>query len=706
MPRKLPLEETLLVEIGTEELPAAYLDGAIAQLRDDGQRLLDEAHLVHGAVESFGTLRRLVMIVRGLSAFQRNPAEQIRGPSKQVAFGPDGKPTQALLGFLRARGGTLGQLKTVATERGEYLHFLKPASTVSSIKVLPELIQHLISGLRFPKTMRWDASGFRFARPVRWLLVLDGSTPVRVTVGRLTSGRVTRVGGPKKPKAVAVGSVSAYHTALKRDGIMLDQQARRQRIDQLVRTAGKKTGGVVAPEMITHGLLDEVAGLTERPVPLVGRFDPKYLALPREVLLASMAKHQRVFAVQSASGKLLPAFVAILDGAPRKPAAIRAVMERILNARLADSLLFFEQDRKTPLKSAALAGVTFHEKLGSMEDKTQRMRKLIDPLASAWRLSDGERTQLERACALAKGDLVTTMVKEFPTLQGVMGKHYALGDGEPREVAMAIGEHYLPLAGRSPETLLGSALSVLDKYDTLASYFHIGIEPTGDQDPFGLRRAAQGIIEVAWLVRRPLPCGALFAPWQAAATRLAHGKAHLAEQVKTYLLERLYTFAWPKPVPTRDIIDAVLASRPDDLVDAMERIISLTRFNGNRALLKAAKVIERTANILKGAKQIPQGEPDPSKFQDALEGKLWNLLSTRRRDIDTLIAKQSYGEATTLYGEVFFEPLHEFFAKVMVNVKDPQIQQNRLALMRSINTLYTDRVADLSKLAILEEGTV
>ncbi len=693
-----------LLEIGTEELPAAYLDGAIEQLGQEAQRLLRNAHLEFQHVETFGTPRRLVLLIRHVRATRHNPAEEIRGPSKQAAFSSDGKPTSALRGFLKSRGGTLAQTKLVETDKGVYVYLIKPARKVPTATVLPELIAQLIVRLKTPKTMRWDDSGFRFARPVRWLLVLYGPTPLRVTVGRLTSGRVTWVGGPKRPKAVAVGSASAYHTALKRDGVILDQQARRQRIEGLVRAAAKKAGGIPAPEIITHGLLDEVAGLTERPVPLVGRFDPHYLELPREVLLASMAKHQRVFAVQTASGKLLPSFVGILDGAPRKLDTVRTVMERILNARLADAKLFWEQDRTRSLKAMAaqVSGVTFHEKLGSMAQKQERLRQLAPLLASMWSLSPEETQRLLRACELAKADLVSAMVKEFPTLQGVMGKYYAAALGEPREVAEAIEEHYLPLAGKAPKTLIGQALSILDKYDTLASYFSIGIEPTGDQDPFGLRRAAQGIVEVAWSLHRSLPLSKAFHNLPKDALRSAE------ERVQRYLLERLYTFEWPRRdgAPGRDVIDAVLASQPDDLVEAMDRIVSLTRLNGNRALLKAAKVVERTANILKGAAKIPTAEPDPSRFQDPLEGKLWNLLSARKQAIGALIANKSYGEATTLYGEVFFEPLHEFFAKVMVNVEDPQIQQNRLALMRSINALYTDRVADLSKLTILEKGKV
>ena len=708
----------LLIEIGTEELPAAYLDGAIAQLRDDAARRLDDAHVAHGSVESFGTPRRLVAVIRGVSAAQRHPAEELRGPSKQAAFDSNGTPTPALEGFLRSRGGTPAQLKTVATDKGEYLYLLKPAFTVPSEQVLPELIQRLIMGLRFPKTMRWDDSPVRAARPIRWLLALFGEKPLRVSLGRLASAPRTVVGGPKRPKAVAVRTIPAYLAALNRDGVILDQRLRKQTIERLAASAAAQEKGVVTPEAVSYGLLDEVTHLVERPVSFVGQFDQTYLSLPREVLLASMAKHQRVFAIQEPSGRLLPKFVAITDGAPRKLPAVQRMVEHILNARLADAMLFWEQDRRRSLSVMAthVADVTFHERFGSMADKQARLYKFSPLLEPMWSLSPPELQALRRACELAKADLASTMVKEFPTLQGVMGKHYALAQGEGREVAEAIEEQYLPLAGKAPATVVGCALSVLDKYDTLASYFTAGIEPTGDQDPFGLRRAAQGIVEVAWAMHRPLDLETLFARWQAAAP-FAHGKAEAATRIHRYLLERLYTFEWPKPpapsgarvgpgAPSRDLIDAVLASPCHDLVDAMDRAVSLTTLGRHDALLKAAKVIERTRNILRGAPNVSANGVDPARFQEPLEHRVWEAYGTHKPAIDRLIAAKSYAEATTAYGEAFYEILHEFFDRVMVNVKEEAIQQNRLALLRAINTLYTERIADLSKLAILETGKV
>jgi len=416
-----------------------------------------------------------------------------------------------------------------------------------------------------------------------------------------------------------------------------------------------------------------------------------------------------VFAIQSRSGKLLPKFVAILDGKPRKLTEVRRVYEHILNARLADSLLFWEQDHKRlPLgRFGRLQDLVFHERLGSMEEKTQRLDKLRVALAEAWRLTDHEQQHLQRTCVLAKCDLLSAMVKEFPTLQGVIGKYYARDSKEPPEVAEALEEQYLPSGGWLPRTLLGSALAILDKLDTLSSYFAIGIEPTGDEDPFGLRRAAQGIVEAVWAIHRPLQIDRLFrAVWVMEPFRSLN-KTKLegvARRIQTYLAERLYTFAWPAPAPTRDLIDAVLSSQWDDLVNAMDRIVSLQQLDGKPTLLRAAKVVERTSNILKPVTVRPT-EVNPDQFQEPLERQLWQLYSANKDRLFQLIQGKSYAEATVEYGKTFFDVLHEFFERVFVNVEDEAIQQNRLALMRVINALYTEHVADLSKLAILQPKT-
>ena len=703
----------LLLEIGTEELPAAYLPDLIEQLGREARALCEAQHLSVRHVESFGAPRRLVLLLRGLDSQQRRPPEEIRGPSKQAAYESAGKPTPALLGFLKSRGGALAQTKLVASDRGDYVYLVKPASTTPTLTLLPTLLPQLMSALRAPKTMRWDASPQRFARPIRWLLALYGTRPIRCTVGALKSGTATRIGRLMTLRSATIKSVEQYGATLKRSGIVLDQAQRRAQIERAITQAARQAGGRPSQEVIRHGLLDEVTFLTEQPVVVTGAFNRKYLALPNEVLLASMAKHQRVFAVESGAN-LLPTFIGVLEGRPGQPARVREVMERILNARLADSLLFWEQDRRRPLDQADLSSVLFHERLGSMADKTRRLEQLSDVLADAWALTSAERSALRRACRLSKTDLITTMVKEFPTLQGVMGKHYALKSKESPDVAQAVEEQYLPAAGKRPSTVLGSALAILDKYDTLTGYFALGIEPTGDQDPFGLRRAAQGIVEILWELKR---IGKWGAAWKLSLDELfrvrstmppfnpkdAAQTAAVGRRVQEYLLERLYSLDWMQDggaAPARDLLDAVLSSPCHDLIDVFRRIEGIQRVR-QPELVKAAKVLERTRNILKGA-SLKQHEVDPQRFQEEPERKLWELYTARSDEFRKLTDKREYAQATTLYGGLFYQPLHEFFDKVMVNVPDPSLQQNRLALMKTIQTLYTDRIADLSNLSILQ----
>ena len=707
--------QDVLLEIGTEELPAAYLSDLIKQLAALARQLLTAQHLTFGDIEAYGTPRRLILRVRRLAAAQSIPAEEVRGPAKAAAFDAQGKPTPALQGFLRSRNATLAQTKIVSVDKkGEYVYLLIPASTRPTAAILPEILSQIITSLRSPKAMRWDANGARFARPIRWLAALNGTKPVAVRYGSLKSAPATWVGLPLKPRRIPCQSIDGYFAKLKAAGIQYDHKVRLASIRKMVEAAAQRAKGQACNELMLYGLDDEVRFLTESPNVFIGEFDAKYLSLPREVLLASMSKHQRVFAVEDSSGKLLPKFVAVLDGKPAKPALVQRTFERILNARLTDSLFFWNQDhqRHVPLGKGDLSGVALHAKLGSMKEKTERLRALSAIVADLWKLDAGQRRALEEASGRAKHDLLTTLVREFPTLQGVMGKYYALDSKLSREVAQAIEEHYLPLFGKRPESIVGSALALIDKYDTLAAYFSIGIEPTGDQDPFGLRRAAQGIVEIVWLNEKPLPFARLFEVWSQGMDQTLKIKINpdVAKRVQGYLLDRFYSFGWPDrtakeigQAPTRDTIEAVLSSTQpcDDLWDAMQRVWSLKQMAGRPELTDAAKVIERTRNMLRSAK-LTQAGVDPVLLTEAPERKLWDVYGAEKASIELLTNAGSFREATAAFAAAFSEPLHTFFAKVMVNVPDEKLKQNRLALMQAIQALYTDRVADLSKLTLLQ----
>ncbi len=720
-----PRTEDLLFEIGTEELPAAYLPSLIQQLSHEAAALLEANALTYGAIKSFGTPRRLVLLTRGLAGVQRKPAEEIRGPSRQVCYDASGRPTPALLGFLRSRNGTLDQTKVVSSEKGDYLYLIKPPTETPTATVLPGLLPQLITRLHAPKTMRWDGSGVRFARPIRWVFALYGSKPVQFTFGALKSRPWTWVGAPLRPKRLAVSSIEGYFKQLDQQKVAIDLQKRQQQIAEAVTNIARTAGGIIPQEMLSHGLLDEVACLVETPVTLTGSFDTKYLELPREVLLVSMAKHQRVFVVENPpDNRLLPRWIAVLEGKPGKPDAVRAVIERILNARLADSLLFWNEDRKRPFEQmrVALSGVTFHEKLGTMADKTTRLEALAERLIALWkgRIDEKQERHIRQAAQLAKTDLVTYLVREFPSLQGTIGKRLLLEsrDGDP-DVASALEQQYWLQepseeqqrrhANQIPGGIIGLALTIIEKYDTLASYFGIGIEPTGNADPFGLRPHAQGIVAAAKLLPQSfsLPLTELFrarASFPPFKTMSDSERDRVALRVKDYIFERLYTTTrvWKE---SSDVINAVIASRDnDDLVDVMKRIQMLHALKHRRPspLVKPAKIIERTGNILKAASAQPKDGVDSAWLQEPLEQQLYTLYESKREQFAHLVEQKSYDEATTLFGETFYAPLHDFFDKVMVNVPDELLRQNRLALMQAIHTLYTGRIADLSKLTIVQ----
>lgn len=700
---------TLLFEIGTEELPAAYLPGLTAQLEEKASQSFKTAHIRYKTLRVFATYHRLVLRIDGLAPESILPAEEFRGPANKAAFDESGAPTKALEGFLKSKGGKLKEIKIVDAGKAEYVYWVKPPQKVALSKQLPALLTELIPALQAPKSMRWDNSGVRFARPVRWLLALLDNRLIRVKFGAVNSASATQLGHPLKVKKVAVKSITEYDRVIKASGIILDADQRRASIEKNVIAAAARKNCKPVQDLFDHGLLEEVTYLTENPTPLTGDFDTKYLTLPREVLLASMAKHQRVFALES-RGKIRPHFVAVMDGKPGKPALVRTVCERILNARLSDSLLFWEQDTQVPIdrRIKELSNVTFHEKLGNMAQKSHRMQLLVPALAQAWHLEEPQRDRLSRSALLAKADLVTALVKEFPTLQGTVGRHYALSGGESKDVAEAISEQYLPLAGSYPKSQLGNALALIEKFDTLAGYFSLGIEPTGDQDPFGLRRAALGIIEILWRFDRPFPFDDLWTAWQQAVQTEGFRKIenHTASKAKQrifdYLKERLFYFGWPatgsrpRISPKSDRIAAVLATGDRDLNSVIAKLVAVSRMR-SREFQHATKVIERTANIIRD-KVTPSMQIDPQFFEDPLENQLWECFKKNHQQFSDLAAKGNYVEATDLFGAEFYPILDQFFASVLVNAEKPEVRANRLALLRDINKLYTGRIADLSML--------
>jgi glycyl-tRNA synthetase beta chain len=484
-----------LVELGTEELPPTALRGLEQAFATGVRTGLEKAGITHGDVASFATPRRLAVMVKRLVARQPDQDIKRRGPPVSASFDAAGQPTRAALAFAESCGVTVDALQKLDEGKGSFLFFIgtKPGAAVTAL--LPQIVQSALDGLPIPRRMHWGSGSAEFVRPVHWLVMLYGKDVVPARLLETDAGSQTHGHRFHAPKPIRITSPAAYERALSERGFVLpDFAARRELIKAKVLEVATSLGGRA---LIGDALLDEVTALVEWPVPLAGRFEDRFLDLPREVLISTLQDHQRYFAVEDELGRLMPSFITVSNIESRDPSKVREGNERVVRPRLADAAFFWEQDRKQPLaaRRTPLDAMTFQVKLGSLGDKTRRVRALAGEISAT---GIGERADAERAAELCKCDLLTAMVGEFPELQGIMGTYYALADGEAAEVAVAIREHYLPRGAGDelPETHAGLAVAIADKLDTLAGIFEIGEKPTGAKDPFGLRRAAIGLLRI------------------------------------------------------------------------------------------------------------------------------------------------------------------------------------------------------------------
>src|SRR3954470_15561545 len=484
-----------LVELGTEELPPTALRGLELAFASGVQSGLGKAGLTHSGLVSYATPRRLAIWVKTLVAPQPDQDIKRRGPPCSASFGVSGQPTRAATAFAESCGVAVDALQKLDEGKGSFLFFIGTKAGAAATELLPSIVQASLDALPIPRRMHWGSGTAEFVRPVHWLVMLHGTEVLPARLLDIESGNQTQGHRFHAPRPVRVSSPSSYEsTLLSRGYVIADFARRRELIRTKVREVAASLGGTA---LIGDDLLDEVTALVEWPVPLAGRFEERFLELPREVLISTLQDHQRYFAIEDAQGRLMPSFITVSNIQSRDPAKVREGNERVVRPRLADAAFFWDQDRKQALAARrdALDAMTFQVKLGSLGDKTRRVRSLAGEIAAT---GVGDRSEAERAAELCKCDLLTAMVGEFPELQGVMGTYYALADGEPAEVAVAIREHYLPRGAGDelPETHAGLAVAIADKLDTLAGIFEIGEKPTGAKDPFGLRRAAIGLLRI------------------------------------------------------------------------------------------------------------------------------------------------------------------------------------------------------------------
>ncbi|MGH8250145.1 MAG: glycine--tRNA ligase subunit beta [Steroidobacteraceae bacterium] len=699
------IRHDFLVEIGTEELPPKNLLALAESLRDGVLAGLDATGLTHSAALAYATPRRLAVIVKRL--LDQQPEQQIerRGPPVSAAFDATGNPTRAATAFAEACGVTVDELSRVSEAKGEFLFCKSTRSGARAAALLPGIVQEALDRLPIARRMRWGAGTAQFVRPVHWIVMLHGDDVVPGEILGLPAGRVTRGHRFHAPKPIALRSPGGYVVALERRGhVYADFQGRRERIRSGVTAAAEQEGGVA---LIDPDVLDEVTALTEWPVPIAGRFEPRFLELPPEVLTATLQDHQRYFPTQDADGKLLPLFVAVANIESRDPAQVRAGNERVVRPRLADAAFFFAADRKTTLEArrAALAAVTFQAKLGTLADKTARITALAAQIAE---LAGQDRALAQRAAALAKCDLLTAMVGEFPELQGVMGRYYALHDGEPDEVAAAIAEQYLPrFAGDSlPGSGAGLALAVADKLDALVGIFAIGQKPTGTKDPFGLRRAALGVLRILIetgiaLDLRELIRSALDSV-RVDVVRLGSVGAEavpdsIADEVYGYMMERLRAWYLESGAGmTTEMFDAVLDTRPASPLDFDDRLRALAAFLQLPEAASLTAANKRIANILRKAGEQPSPRVDPGLLTDPNERKLATDVEALRQDVERLVTARRYGEALTALAALR-PAVDAFFDQVLVMAEDVRVRANRLALLAALQRLFL-HMANLSRL--------
>jgi glycyl-tRNA synthetase beta chain len=690
------------LEIGVEELPYQFVAPALRALAESSERLFKEHRLPHGAVTTVGTPRRLVLVIQQLAVRQTPAEKEAMGPSKAVAFDPAGRPTKAAIGFARSHGVAATDLEVRATPKGEYVFAVKREPGRQTSVLLPDLLSDLIGGLSFPKSMKWNASGLRFARPVRWLLALYGGTVIPVQWGGIKAGNRTwghRFLGSGAPGGLIVENWKSYVETLERNGVIPDQDARRAVIlRQLNRLAASVRGRLERDDT----LLEQAVFTVECPHAILGSFDPRYLSLPKEIPMTAMKEHQGFFPLINKNGSLLPKFLSVTNMKVPSMVLIQKGNERVLAARLADAKFYFDEDRKMTLVDRAerLSQMTLHQQLGTLKQKTSRVRQLAVKLAAVLNRSDLGHAA-DRAALLSKADLLTGVVGEFPSLQGILGGEYARHDGEPDEVCHAIREQYLPPAteGEIPSSVLGKVLSLADRLDTVVAFFHVGLVPSGSEDPFALRRHATSIIRI--LVEGQVHVDLL--ELEAQAKRLVQQdgfKAAGDASVLTFIADRLRFYAKTSHHVRDDVIEAVLKTahrNAFDPLDFMARMQALHQITTRREFDPLIVGFKRAHRLI----EKEQWEPRriyPNLFQHPSEHDLYKVLIESRTSTPGLLTVGNYRDALNILVGMK-SPIDRFFENVMVNAEDATLRANRLSLLYEVDQLFL-AFADFSQIVV------
>ena len=692
----------LLFEIGTEEIPASYVPPVLEQLREIATESLTNHRIPFGEVQTLGTPRRITLSIKAVKTLQESQETEVVGPPKRIAYDENGEPTKAAIGFARTQGVDLTALRIVETERGEYVAASKLETGGPTQDILKTLLTEWIEALRFPKTMRWETDAeeprafARFARPIRWIVALLGDAVIDCPYGAAHAGRLTYGHRSLHPEPITLTSadLDTYVEKLRAVDVIVCPKERRDTIEKQVRDVFQVEGCL---PKLDEELLDTVNYLVENPQPIVGNFSESHLEIPSEVLITAMKTHQRYFPMWRSESVLAAKFVTISNGTDGNIDGVRHGNERVLHARLNDAEFFYNEDQKTSLadKVERLGAVVFHAKLGSLLDKADRLKALVQFIGAELQVPETTVGHAERAAWLSKADLTTQMVIEFPSLQGITGRYYAENGGEAEPVTTAIAEHYQPLGADTPlpETEVGALVAIADKLDTIVGYFGIDERPTGSQDPYSLRRHALGTIRILRDRKLLLSLDAIV------EKAISLYTVELAEDTRTSVLnfikERLRVILLETHQYAPDLADAVLAMGTVDIIDILERASTLAEFRLTPNFEEVYNALNRILRIL------PPDAPetvDAVLLHDDAEKQLYACITEAELGFQQSIQERDYAKLLTQLATL--QPaIDTFFDDVLVMAEDPRLRANRLALLNRIGrNIYA--VADLTKLVI------
>ena len=694
--------DTLLLEIGTEEIPAGYILPALEALSATLSKKLNEARIKHGRSQIYGTPRRLTVKVENVAPKQPSVKSEVIGPPAKIGFDEDGKPTMAAQKFAEKVGVPLSKLAVKETPKGAYLSAEKSERGLATRTLLKEILPGVILATPFPKKMRWADLDIEFARPIHTILAMLGKSVVAFKLGNLKSGRYTCGHNFMAPAKIKLDSPDEYLDKLRTAHVVADMEARKKILEERIAAVATQLGGRILPD---EELVDINNNLVEYPIPVAGKFDTEFLEVPDEVLINAMREHQKYFAVVDSRNNLMPCFIAVNNTAARDLALSATGHERVIRARLADAQFFYQGDLEVTNDERVekLKRVVFQAELGTVFEKSERVAKIAEVLAASTQKTDDLKNQVLRAAQLSKSDLVSQVVGEFPKLQGIMGRIYAGIAGEPADVALAIEEHYRPVYSGAPlpETLVGAILSIADKMDSICGCFSVGLIPTGASDPYALRRQGIGIIQIMNAKELSFPLRELIR-----CSLEQFGKNGAAES--DGLIEKVYTFLQNRISHllaeegfSKDVIAAVVSVAGDDIPNVRNRVDALESLKTRPDFEPLAVAFKRVVNIIRKSGPKEKGAVleavDMELFEHESEGALFEEFKAVNQKVSEAMEEESFNRALVAIASLR-DAVDRFFDGVMVMAEDTGIRHNRLALLGHIAALF-GKVADFSKLS-------